>query len=128
MSSSHRSAKCIWPMQSRRSGRALLAALLLNVCIWAGPRISSAQTPPPSGDSSRAVRSDDQQQGGQAESGYIPGDRRALGLGLSPYAPQAPGVPGGLTTPFGAPAPNDEWTFGFRGYMSAALRVSLGSR
>jgi hypothetical protein len=90
--------------------------------------MSAAQTPPPSGDSSRAVRSDDQQQGGQAESGYIPGDRRALGLGLSPYAPQAPGVPGGLTTPFGAPGPNDEWTFGFRGYMSAALRVSLGSR
>ena len=60
--------------------------------------------------------------------GYVPGYRRAMGLGLSPYAPQTPALPGGLTVPFSAPAPSDEWTFNFWGYMSAALRVSRGSR
>jgi hypothetical protein len=63
-----------------------------------------------------------------ATPGYLPGYRRAMGLGLSPYAPQTPGLPGGLTVPFSAPAPNDDWTFNFWGYMSAALRVSRGSR
>jgi hypothetical protein len=60
--------------------------------------------------------------------GYLPGYRRALGLGLSPYAPQTPGLPGGLTVPFSAPAPSDDWTFNFWGYMSAAERVSRGMR
>src|SRR6476646_10802320 len=59
---------------------------------------------------------------------YVPGYRRAIGLGLSPYAPQAPGLPGGLTVPFSAPGPNDDWTFNFWGYMSASLRVGRGSR
>jgi hypothetical protein len=60
--------------------------------------------------------------------GYLPGYRRAMGLGLSPYAPQTPGLPGGLTVPFSAPAPGDDWTFNFWGYMSAALRVGEGTR
>src|SRR5258708_31266080 len=63
-----------------------------------------------------------------APPGYLPGYRRAMGLGLSPYAPQTPGLPGGLTIPFSAPAPNDDWTFNFWGYMSAALRVGRGER
>jgi hypothetical protein len=63
-----------------------------------------------------------------AAPGYLPGHRRAMGLGLSPYAPQTPALPGGLTIPFSAPAPSDEWNFNFWGYMSAALRVSRGSR
>src|SRR5260221_8408657 len=39
--------------------------------------------------------------------GYEPGHRKVVGLGLSPYAPQAPGLPGGTTVPFSAPAPED---------------------
>jgi hypothetical protein len=60
--------------------------------------------------------------------GYLPGYRRGLGLGLSPQAPLTPALPGGLTVPFSAPAPGDDWTFNFWGYMSAALRVGQGSR
>jgi len=60
--------------------------------------------------------------------GYLPGYRRAMGLGLSPYAPRTPGLPGGLTVPFSAPAASDDWTFNFWGYMSAALRVGRGER
>jgi hypothetical protein len=60
--------------------------------------------------------------------GYIPGYRRAMGLGLSPYAPVTPALPGGVTTPFAAPEEEDAWTFNFTGFMSAALRVSMGSR
>src|SRR5258708_25996832 len=29
--------------------------------------------------------------------GYEPGQRKVVGLGLSPYAPQTPGLPGGTT-------------------------------
>jgi hypothetical protein len=60
--------------------------------------------------------------------GYLPGYRLGLGLGLSPYAPLTPALPAGLTVPFSAPAPGDDWTFNFWGYMSAALRVGEGSR
>jgi hypothetical protein len=60
--------------------------------------------------------------------GYLPGYRRAMGLGLSPYAPQTPSLPGSLTVPFSAPAASDDWTFNFWGYMSAAERVSRGVR
>jgi hypothetical protein len=60
--------------------------------------------------------------------GYLPGYRRGLGLGLSPYAPQTPGLPGGLTVPFSAPTTGDDWTFNFWGYMSAAARVGRGER
>jgi hypothetical protein len=60
--------------------------------------------------------------------GYLPGYRQAMGLGLSPYAPVAPGMPAGLTVPFSAPTVSDDWTFNFWGYMSASLRVGRGSR
>jgi hypothetical protein len=60
--------------------------------------------------------------------GYLPGYRRAMGLGLSPYAPQTPALPGGMTVPFSAPAAGDDWNFRFWGYMSAALRVGRGTR
>lgn len=60
--------------------------------------------------------------------GYIPGSRRALGLGLSPYAPRSPAPPG-VTIPWSAPEQDDEgFTFNFGGYMSAAARLSKGSR
>jgi hypothetical protein len=64
---------------------------------------------------------------GNVAPGYVPG-HRPVGLGLSPYAPQVPSLPGGLTIPFSAPAPSDDWNFNFWGYMSASLRVGRGSR
>jgi hypothetical protein len=60
--------------------------------------------------------------------GYIPGFRQGFGLGLSPYAPQTPALPAGLTVPFSAPTVGDDWTFNFWGYMSAALRVGQNER
>jgi hypothetical protein len=61
--------------------------------------------------------------------GYIPGSRRSVGLGLSPHAPSGPTLPGGATIPFSAPEDeSSEFTFKFSGYMSAALRLSGGSR
>jgi hypothetical protein len=62
------------------------------------------------------------------DTGYLPGERRALGVGLSPQAAEVPALPGGLTTAPGGPAPADDWRFNFRGFMSTALRVSTGSR
>jgi hypothetical protein len=63
-----------------------------------------------------------------AQAGYLPGYRRAVGLGLSPHAPASPSLPGGMTVPFSAPEPTDEWTFGFKGYMSVSARASRGAR
>jgi hypothetical protein len=61
--------------------------------------------------------------------GYIPGSRRSVGLGLSPHAPSGPTLPGGATIPFSAPEEeSSDFTFKFSGYMSAALRLSGGSR
>ncbi len=92
---------------------------MLAFAAWAAsvPAVSFADesgTKPPAGDNPAP--------------GYLPGHRPAMGLGLSPYAPQTPGLPAGLTIPFSAPAPSDDWTFNFWGYMSAALRVGRGSR
>ena len=56
--------------------------------------------------------------------GYIPGYRRAIGLGLSPQAPVGPALPGGTTVPYSAPDEESEWKFNFRGYMSASFRAT----
>src|SRR5262249_22516884 len=83
----------------------------------------------PTGDAKKPDASADAKKPDEnATPGYLPGYSRAMGLGLSPYAPRVPGLPAGLTIPFSAPAPSDDWTFNFWGYMSAALRVSRGSR
>jgi len=61
--------------------------------------------------------------------GYIPGSRRSVGLGLSPFAPSGPTLPGGATIPFSVPADeSSEFTFKFSGFMSAALRLSVDER
>ncbi len=60
--------------------------------------------------------------------GYIPGSRQYQSLGLSPYAPTAGTLPGGVTPAFGAPSPSNEWNFTFAGYMSATLMASRGER
>ncbi|HVX97994.1 MAG TPA: hypothetical protein VHK47_23970 [Polyangia bacterium] len=66
--------------------------------------------------------------GPNLQAGYIPGYRQGISLGLSPYAPLTPALPGGLTVPFAAPTVGDDWVFNFWGYMSAALRVGEGTR
>jgi hypothetical protein len=108
--------------------RALFLASPFAACLCALSATASAQTAAPAGEPSANDAAKEAPKTEPAESGYLPGDRRAVGLGLSPYAPQAPSLPGGFTPPFGAPSPSDEWTFNFRGYMSAALRVSRGAR
>ena len=60
--------------------------------------------------------------------GYIPGYRRAIGLGLSPMAPLTPTLPGGATIPFSAPDEEEDWQFNFKGYMSASVRASQNTR
>jgi hypothetical protein len=61
--------------------------------------------------------------------GYIPGSRRSIALGLSPFAPTGPTLPGGATIPFSAPGDDsNDFAFKFSGYMSAALRLSAGHR
>jgi hypothetical protein len=60
--------------------------------------------------------------------GYIPGYRRAVGLGLSPMAPMGPAVPGLVTEPFSASDDESDWQFNFKGYMSASMRTSENTR
>lgn len=60
--------------------------------------------------------------------GCVPGNRRGMAVGLSPYAPETPALPGGFTIPFSAPGPSDDWNFNFWGYASASMRVSRGKR
>jgi hypothetical protein len=62
------------------------------------------------------------------EAGYLPGYRTYTGLGMSPYTPQVPGLPGGFTPGFAAPMPTQDWTFTFNGFMSASLEVSTNER
>src|SRR5262249_4941180 len=98
-----------------------LAALGLAALALAGPAVSRAD------DAAKPDAGADAKKENTTP-GYLPGNRRAMGLGLSPYAPQVPGLPAGLTVPFSAPAPSDDWSFNFWGYMSASLRVGKGSR
>ena len=101
-------------------GSLILAAVATAVWICGAPRPSWGQSQAASSEAAPAPPPPD--------TGYLPGERRALGLGLSPQAAEVPELPGGLTTSPGGPAPADDWRFNFRGFMSAALRVSTGSR
>lgn len=60
--------------------------------------------------------------------GYVPGYRHYSGLGMSPYTPRVPGLPGGLTPGFSAPMFSEDWTFNFSGFMTASLEVSRNER
>ncbi len=60
--------------------------------------------------------------------GYVPGYRRYPALGLPSYAPHSGPVAGGLTVPYGAPAPRDVWTFNYTGFFAAGVRGSIRSR
>jgi hypothetical protein len=59
--------------------------------------------------------------------GYIPGYRRHGPLGLPPLSPATqPPVAG--TPSYGAPTLTEEWTFQWKGYMTASLQFSLDDR
>lgn len=62
------------------------------------------------------------------EPGYIPGYRRQLNLGLSPYQPALGSPPGAVTPAYGAPTPREDWTFTWSGYMSATFQASIHER
>ncbi|HXI55973.1 MAG TPA: hypothetical protein VNO55_07935 [Polyangia bacterium] len=115
---------------------AILAVVMTTTATW--PTLARAQdapvilhpeaAPPPPAAKPAPTAEENQKAAETLMPGYLPGYRRGLGLGLSPYAPQTPGLPGGFTVPFSAPAPTDDWNFNFWGYMSASLRVGRGSR
>lgn len=92
----------------------MLAALAV-ISAWAAPALAQ--------DKPKELETDDLE-----EPGYIPGYRHYSGLGLSPYTPQVPGFPGGMTPGFAAPMPSDDWNFVYNGFMSASLEVSVNER
>jgi hypothetical protein len=103
--------------------RVVWATVTGAASVLAAPGLAWAENPP-----GQAASQDASAAPASTGTGYIPGERRSLGLGLSPQAPETPALPGGLTTSPGGPAPEDEWKFYFRGFMSSALRISTGSR
>ena len=62
------------------------------------------------------------------DAGYVPGYRTVPSLGLSPYAPSVGSLPGGVTVPYGAPMPPNDWTFQFTGFMNVTAQFSVGDR
>ncbi len=60
--------------------------------------------------------------------GYVPGYRQNVALGMSPYSPRTPGLPGGMTAGFGAALPLQGWTFKWSGFMTASLQFSIDER
>jgi len=61
--------------------------------------------------------------------GYVPGYRRQIGLGLSPFVPGAPAsLPGTLQPAFGSPNFGSNIGYEFHGYMQQPLRASFGTR
>jgi len=63
-----------------------------------------------------------------SEPGYLPGYRRYMGLGVSPYTPGYGTFPGGITAGYGAPIMGSDWTFKFSGFMKAGLQASIDHR
>jgi hypothetical protein len=105
----------------------------LAALVWALPAVLTARSvfaqDPPAEEAAAADAKPKEEEPYRPPSGYQPGSRRALGLGLSPHAPRAPGMPGGATVPFAAPEEaSNNFEFDFSGYMSAALRLSGGAR
>jgi hypothetical protein len=116
-----------------------LSALVVLAALVATPAVVRAQADPTSKDSlTDTVKKNGPvtetapalagTPGDATKAGYLPGYRKSLGLSLSPYAPQTPALPGGMTVPFSAPERGDDWAFNFWGYMSASLRAGVGSR
>src|SRR6202046_3003696 len=74
----------------RLRARVTLAVVACVAWICGAPAVSWAQTPVPSQD---AAEVQDAGAPPPPDTGYLPGDRRALGLGLSPHAPEVPALP-----------------------------------
>ncbi len=62
------------------------------------------------------------------EPGYLPGYRRYIGLGQSPYAPPVGAMPGGFTPGYAAPSPSKAWTFTFAGSANVSAQYTGMSR
>lgn len=114
------------------------SCLKLAALVWALPaalaaRPALADDAPPAdakkADDKAAPPADEEVEVTVPPKGYIPGSRRVLGLGLSPFAPRSPAMPGGTAIPWSAPEQEDEgFQFNFGGYMSAAARLSSNTR
>ena len=63
-------------------------------------------------------------------SGYLPGRRERIGLGLSPHAPgQQTVLPGAIAPAFGAPLrPTEGAKFDFQGHLQGGVRAGFNSR
>ena len=102
----------------------------LAALVWALPALLSARSafaedPPPEAKPEDAKPKEEEF---KPPSGYQPGSSRAIGLGLSPWTPRTPSMPGGATVPYGAPQEEPGmYELDFSGYMSAALRLSSWS-
>ncbi len=101
---------------ARVLGLTALAAFAAPL-VWSQTAAAQEQKPP------KLLEKDDLE-----DAGYLPGYRHYSGLGLSPYTPQVPGLPGGFTPGFAAPMPTDDWNFVYSGYMTASLEVSTYER
>jgi hypothetical protein len=63
------------------------------------------------------------------QAGYIPGYRQGtVGIGMSPYSPQVPALPGGMTPGYHAPMPASDWNFRWNGFLTASLQASVNQR
>src|SRR4029077_14601826 len=77
-------------------------------CVWAAPASAEDAPAPLKLKKPKLLTTDDME-----EAGYLPGYRQYSGLGMSPYTPLVPGLPGGFTPGFAAPMPQQDWTFTF---------------
>jgi len=62
------------------------------------------------------------------DAGYLPGYKRYIGLGQSPYAPPVGALPGGFTPGYAAPMPSKSWTFTWAGSANVSAQYSGMSR
>jgi hypothetical protein len=60
--------------------------------------------------------------------GYMPGYRRYVGLGTSPFTPRHDAFAGGITPAYGAPKSVEDWSFKWSGYMNLTLQPTLYKR
>jgi len=112
------------PAFSLRCASRIAVGLALGaVCTWSAPASAQDAPAPLKLKRPKLLTTDDME-----EAGYLPGYRQYSGLGMSPYTPLVPGLPGGFTPGFAAPMPQQDWTFTFSGFMSASLEVSIAER
>jgi hypothetical protein len=62
------------------------------------------------------------------DAGYLPGYKRYISLGQSPYSPPVAALPGGFTPGFAAPMPAKTWTLNWAGSANVSAQYSGMSR